>query len=735
MGDFTVHQVRFYSPKLLGIRCLSYCDSQAKLALARTDGSIEILKDWYRERVIPRDVDRSVETVLWVCDRLFSAGGSGEMVEYDLLKLEPKVKVHCNAGPIWCSAKNSENTRIAVGTESGCIVLFDVEMGGMTYLRSFSKQEGRILCLDWHVSGDVIVTGGVDNIRVWNANVGIAKERFTLKRGRQKETVVWCIKILADMTVISGDSQGRLTFWDSKYGTELMNINSHKADILCLAVSKDEKTVVCSGVDPKVAWFELCCDQPEGVPFKRFKTQAGAPASQQPPSKWVPSYSRTMHANDVNALVIAGDEVICGGADSYIIRVRRKRDVFKITGIPQKKLVHIADSANMVLLQYTAHLELWQLGHTSADAGVNVDILPLDSSPVHLAQLKSKGDHAIVCSTLSSNATMLAYSTVTDTRIYYISLVSGGCPTVKYMKQYSDKVPPAHAVVFTPDSARCVVATNTGALHILSFEHNDITCIRPDSQLSAPIHLLEVSSDSQYLASGCCNREINIFNTVTGEHVAMVPKHPTVPTAMTFHPVLPMLFIVYADMQLAEFSVSEKTWSQWSRKKCRKGLHPQWLSRQGKVTGLCYNPTDPKQIILQDQEMICLLVKDQPFPDPKVRLFGKHGPHSDKHGPHSDKHGPHSDRHGPHSDKYGPHSGKHGPHSDRHGPHSDRHGPHSDRHGPHSDKHAFHIVNKFKYILGSGFLSNGQMVIVEKTPQDFKEDLLPVLRVKKFGMG
>lgn len=55
----------------------------------------------------------------------------------------------------------------------------------------------RILSIDWHISGEVIVTGGIDNIRLWCADSGNAIQRITIARqSAQKETIVWAIAIL-----------------------------------------------------------------------------------------------------------------------------------------------------------------------------------------------------------------------------------------------------------------------------------------------------------------------------------------------------------------------------------------------------------------------------------------------------------------------------------------------------------------------------------------------------------
>jgi len=55
---------------------------------------------------------------------------------------------------------------------------------------------GRILCIAWHVAGDIIVTGGIDNIRLWSVNSGHAVQRLTLGRQeKNKETIVWCLAV------------------------------------------------------------------------------------------------------------------------------------------------------------------------------------------------------------------------------------------------------------------------------------------------------------------------------------------------------------------------------------------------------------------------------------------------------------------------------------------------------------------------------------------------------------
>ena len=49
--------------------------------------------------------------------------------------------------------------KLALGTEEGYICLFTVSDDGLDFDKVLDKQEGRILCLDWHSEGKHIVTG------------------------------------------------------------------------------------------------------------------------------------------------------------------------------------------------------------------------------------------------------------------------------------------------------------------------------------------------------------------------------------------------------------------------------------------------------------------------------------------------------------------------------------------------------------------------------------------------
>jgi U3 small nucleolar RNA-associated protein 4 len=52
--------------------------------------------------------------------------------------------------------------------------------------------------------------------------------------------------------MVSGDQEGAVQFWDSRFGTLLTRHQQFAADVLTLAASPDGKSVWASGVDPKV---------------------------------------------------------------------------------------------------------------------------------------------------------------------------------------------------------------------------------------------------------------------------------------------------------------------------------------------------------------------------------------------------------------------------------------------------------------------------------------------------
>lgn len=85
--------------------------------------------------------DRQVEVVLWCRSQLLSAGLDGFIVLYDLSRLTAKKLVPSIGGAIWCMTRNKSETKIAVGTEDGYVVLYEIQIDGVIFEKSFHKQD------------------------------------------------------------------------------------------------------------------------------------------------------------------------------------------------------------------------------------------------------------------------------------------------------------------------------------------------------------------------------------------------------------------------------------------------------------------------------------------------------------------------------------------------------------------------------------------------------------------
>jgi U3 small nucleolar RNA-associated protein 4 len=93
------------------------------------------------ESVIVPTTDRQVEAVLWCGSQLLSAGLDGFIVLYDTARLTAKKLVSSIGGAIWCMNKNKSETKIAIGTEEGYVVLYEVQLDSLLFEKTLNKQE------------------------------------------------------------------------------------------------------------------------------------------------------------------------------------------------------------------------------------------------------------------------------------------------------------------------------------------------------------------------------------------------------------------------------------------------------------------------------------------------------------------------------------------------------------------------------------------------------------------
>lgn len=64
---------------------------------------------------------------------------------------------------------------------------------------------------------------------------------------------MWSLTVLRDGTIVSGDGDGAVQFWDGRFGTLLSRQQQFAADVLAVVGSPDGKSVWAAGVDPRVS--------------------------------------------------------------------------------------------------------------------------------------------------------------------------------------------------------------------------------------------------------------------------------------------------------------------------------------------------------------------------------------------------------------------------------------------------------------------------------------------------
>lgn len=135
MCDFLVHRTHLYKPRLSSILSLSHHQHNSSpnhlLAVLRSDHSIELWNShdsFTLERTIqPRNASHSPELILWLDKYLITAGLDGQLIAYDPITYDILTSCHAAGGAIWSIAKHETTRRIAVGTETGHVNIYQLD--------------------------------------------------------------------------------------------------------------------------------------------------------------------------------------------------------------------------------------------------------------------------------------------------------------------------------------------------------------------------------------------------------------------------------------------------------------------------------------------------------------------------------------------------------------------------------------------------------------------------------
>lgn len=583
------------------------------LAVARSDSTVEVWSTKHTlvlQRIIhpePHTESVSVESLAWGGDRLYSCGLHGQVVEYDLERLCEARRHAVTSGPAWCLAIDKGGSKMAVGTEEGFVCLFNITGEGLDYNRVLDRQEGRILCLAWHCDGVHIATGSTDTIRVWNIETGHPTARMTTGRAeRNKETIVWCVAITSDMTVISGDSRGKTSFWNGKNGTLMDSVQSHKADVLTLAVSGNETTAYSSGVDPTLMHFQVIV-KGDGR------------------RKWVKSLHRVISTHDVRSVVSIGDTLYSGGVDSYlsVSSYPTHRTTVKVPNLPSPGCVSLARQARSVLLSFRDRLELWRLGSTSySSAGIGA-VLPLDTEPVKVVEVGVKQGEVVVCSAVHTSGEWMAYSTTARVRLLKVEGIASGRPKLRRIAVPDEDV--AHHMVLysVGEEVRLLVCPRDGGINVYSVSDEGVSLLHSatSSELSLAGGIAKLSHTGTVCVLADFTDAVVCLDLETHSLASKLPGYTEATLAsMGINFDGKTCVMVYSNNRMMEVDLKTGRYTQFSKDLSTR-LPRGWLSRRTAVTNVVHIDGNSDIILLHDHSILATVDKDKELPEPSSKLF------------------------------------------------------------------------------------------------------------------
>uniref|UniRef100_A0A2K5E7A4 UTP4 small subunit processome component n=1 Tax=Aotus nancymaae TaxID=37293 RepID=A0A2K5E7A4_AOTNA len=569
------------------IRCVAYNNHSNRLAVSRTDGTVEIYNlsaNYFQEKFFPGHESRATEALCWAeGQRLFSAGLNGEIIEYDLQALKIKYAMDAFGGPIWSMAASPSGSQLLIGCEDGSVKLFQITPDKIQFERNFDRQKSRILSLSWHPSGTHIAAGSIDYISVFDVKSGSAVRKMIVDRQymgvSKRKCIVWGVAFLSDGTIISVDSAGKVQFWDSATGTLVKSHLIANADVQSIAVANQEDSFVVGTAEGTVFHFQL-------VPVTSNSSE----------KQWVRTKPFQHHTHDVRTVAHSPTSLISGGTDTHLV----------IRPLMEK----------LEVKNYDAALRKITFPHVSFHSQ------PLQR--VSLPRLECNGSildpENIICSCISPCGSWIAYSTASRFFLYRLNYEHDNI-SLKRVSKMPAFLRSALQILFSEDSTKLFVASNQGTLHIVqlsggSFKH--LHAFQPQSGTVEAMCLLAVSPDGNWLAASGTSAGVHLHCTV--------PAYNFPVTAMAIAPNTNNLVIAHSDQQVFEYSIPDKHYTDWSRTVQKHGFHHLWLQRDTPITHISFHPKRPMHILLHDAYMFCIIDKSLPLPNDKTLLYNPFPP-------------------------------------------------------------------------------------------------------------
>ncbi|KAF5609041.1 UTP4-u3 snoRNP [Fusarium subglutinans] len=448
-----IHRCRFvpYKPSAINAIAFSHPKTRsavqanlARLAIGRANGDIEIWNptngSWNQELIIPGGKDRSVDGLVWVNEpdqdlgegrvaagksRLFSIGYTSTVTEWDLETGRPKRHASGQHGDIWCMAAQpagsdkvtlgadpQDPTKLIAGTIDGELVMYSIEDDDLRFQRVLVRsptKKAQMVSITFQSRRVAIVGCSDSTIRAYDITKGHMLRRMTLGSdlvGGSKDIIVWSVKCLPNGNIVSGDSTGQVCIWDGKTYTQSQRIQSHKQDVLSLAISADGTSILSGGMDRRTILY---------------KQNNGAG------SRWAKAWGRRYHDHDVKSMASFESGrisvIVSGGPDANPVVVPLKemgRENHRMMpSLPQQAPLLSAPKARFVVSWWDREVHIWLLRRSANDmlnsAGEEVDI---NQNRKLIKTIVVKGDSNITSATIDDEGSLLIVATAIDVKAF-----------------------------------------------------------------------------------------------------------------------------------------------------------------------------------------------------------------------------------------------------------------------------------------------------------------------------
>lgn len=430
------------------------------------------------------------------------------------------------------------------------------------------------------------------------------------------ETTVWSVLFLNDFTVVSGDSRGKTSFWNGKNGTLIDSYQSHKADILSIAVNEDQSIIYAAGIDPTIVHFQ--------------------PVIKGARSRWIKSINRSVNTHDVHAIAVLHniDKIVSVGVDAnLIVDDFKKKSCSTYPPFRWGANVVLASKAKIAGLKYNNSIELWKLGTCAPpSAGQNqiqdvvkagnatirkaAEILKITQEPVKLFEVKCNADDTLLNMAMPRDAQYLAYCSFNKFKLLQLSLEP---PRVQKVALSLTKVP--HLMKFS-DNNKLLVADKHGQLTLFNLLDDEALPIwsynvEDKFQLKHGIRHIDIFHDAMSCLVADHDNNIIVIDVATLKIQCKPPKYDEAPiSCMALHPKTNNLIVVYSNHHFVECCTKTGKYTkltnmlhdndcltkQWKKKaKPTQGI----IFPQAHLSGLMSKKSDT--IMFYDEEFIAVL--------------------------------------------------------------------------------------------------------------------------------